>query len=134
MPNRAIEFHDSTFDGVEREGADLSLRFSAAYIHQSEGKPGVDAGSGWVQELRLHISDVSLSGEILDLPVDLWNGSISLDDQRFDNCLPIPFDYQGRVEVNLEQGGKLTVIGTRLKVELLGQPKYVEEFSGSMSA
>jgi hypothetical protein len=39
MTNRAIEFHDSTFDGVEREGGDVALRFSAAYIHQSEGEP-----------------------------------------------------------------------------------------------
>lgn len=130
MPNRAIEFHDSTFSGIEREGADFALRFSAAYIHQSEGEPGVDAGSGWVQEVRLHISDASLSGEILGLPCDLWNGSISLDDKRFDNCVPIPLDYRGRVEVNLEQDGKLTIIGTSLRVELLGQPKYVEEFPG----
>ena len=130
MPNRAIEFHDSRFDGVEREGADLALRFSAGYIHQSEGKPGVDAGSSWVQGLRLLISDASLSGEILGLPCDLWDGSVSLDDQPFDNCVPIPLDYRGRVEVNLEQDGKLTVIGTRLQVELLGQPKYVEEFPG----
>jgi hypothetical protein len=130
MANRAIEFQDSTFNGVEREGADLALRFSAAYIHQSEGKPGIDAGSGWVQELRLLISDASRSGEILGLPCILSDGSISLDDKRFDNCVPIPLDYRGRVEVNLEQDGKLTVTGTRLRVELLGQPKYVEEFPG----
>jgi hypothetical protein len=130
MANRAIEFHDSTFNGVEQEGADLALRFSAAYIHQSEGKPGIDAGSGWVQELRLLISDASLSGEILGLPCNLSDGSISLDDKRFDNCVPIPLDYRGRVEVNLEQDGILTVTGTRLRVELLGQPKYVEEVPG----
>ena len=130
MPNWAIEFHDSTFDGVEVEGTDLVLRFSAAYLHQSEGKPGVDAGSDWVQEVRLHISDASLSGEILDLPCDLWDGSISLDNERFDNCVPIPLDHRGRVEVSLEQDGKLTIIGTRLRVELLGQAKYVEEFPG----
>lgn len=130
MPNRAMEFHDSTFDGVERGGADVSLRFSAAYIHQSEGKPGVEAGSGWVQELRLHISEASLSGEILGLPCNLWGGSIQLDDERFDNCIPIPFDYRGRIEVNLEQDGKLTIIASRLRVETLGEAKYVEEFPG----
>jgi hypothetical protein len=55
MPNRAIEFHDSTFDGVRKDGTDLTLRFSAAHIHQSSGKPGVDEGSGWVQEALLHV-------------------------------------------------------------------------------
>jgi hypothetical protein len=125
-----MEFHDSTFDGVERDGRDLALRFSAAYIHQSEGRPGVNAGSGWVQELRLQISDASLTGGIPDLPCDLWDGSISLDDTKFENCIPIPLDYRGRVEVNLEQASKLKVIGTRLRVELCGVAKYVEEFPG----
>ena len=38
---------DSTVDGVE-EWANLALRFSAAYIHESEGKPDVDVGARWV--------------------------------------------------------------------------------------
>ena len=44
-------------------------------IHQSEGKAGVDLGSGWVQELPLHILDASLCEEILDLLRDLWDGA-----------------------------------------------------------
>jgi len=130
MPNRAMEFHDSTFDGLHWRGTDLTLTFSAACIHQSEGKPGVDAGSGWVQEVRLHISDATLTGEILDLPCDLYDGSISLDDDRFDNCVPIPLDYRGRIEVILEQESRVNAVGTRLLVELVGEPKYVEKFPG----
>jgi hypothetical protein len=44
MPNRAIEFHDSTFDSLERDGANVTLRFSEAYIHESNGEPGIAAG------------------------------------------------------------------------------------------
>src|SRR5262249_16477004 len=128
MLNRAMEFHDSTFDGVERHGANLILRFSAAYIHESEGEPGVDAGSGWAQELRLHISDASLTGEIADLPCDLWNGSICLGDKQLENVIPIPLDYQGPIEVKLEQTNALTITGTSLRVEICGEPKYVDEF------
>jgi len=47
-------FHDSTFDGVERDPANLVFRFSVAYIHESEGEPGVDAGLRLLQERRLH--------------------------------------------------------------------------------
>ena len=130
MPNRAMEFHDSTFDRVERVGADLALHFSAAYIHESEGEPGVDAGSGWVQGLRLHISDASLNGQILHLPCKLWGGSICLGEKQFENALPIPLDYQGHVKVTLGETSNLTVTGTGLRVELCGQPKYVEEFPG----
>ncbi len=130
MPNRAMEFHDSTLDRVERDGADLALHFSAAYIHESEGEAGVDAGSGWVQELRLHIVEASFSGQIFNLPCKLWGGSICVGRKQFDNAVPIPLDYRGGVEVTLEETSQLTITGTGLRVELCGEPKYVEEFPG----
>jgi len=129
MPNRAIEFHDSTFESVRREGADLTVRFSAAYVHQSSGEPGVDAGSGWVQEALLYVKDGSMTGEIRELPCDLWDGSLRLGNQLFE-MIPIPLDYDGQVEISLEQDGKIQIIGTHVWLELLGAPTYVEEFSG----
>jgi hypothetical protein len=51
MPNRAIEFHDSTLDSVQEDGTNLILRFSAAYIHVFDGKSGSDLVSGWNQDL-----------------------------------------------------------------------------------
>lgn len=129
MPNRAIEFHDSTFDSCEMEGSNLTLRFSAAYIHESNGEPGIDAGSGWIQEVRLHVDGASLSGEIPELPCDLWDGNIRLGDDLF-QMVPIPLDYTGTVEINLEDG-KLRVVGKRVQLELVGKPKYIEEFPGN---
>ena len=130
MPNRAIEFHDSTFDSCEKEGANVTLRFSAAYIHESEGKPGLDAGSGWVQEARLHVDGASPSGEIPELQCDLWDGNIRLGDDLF-QMVPIPLDYKGTVEINLEQDGKIRVVGKHVRLELVGKPKYIEEFPGN---
>jgi hypothetical protein len=129
MPNRAIEFHDSTFDSLEREGSNVTLRFSAAYIHESNGEPGRDAGSGWIQEARLHVAGASLSGEILELPCDLRDGDMRLGGDLF-QMVPIPLDYKGTVEINLEQNGKIRVAGTGVRLELVGKPKYVEEFPG----
>jgi len=129
MPNRAIEFHDSTFDGLERDGANVTLRFCAAYIHESNGEPGRDAGSGWIQEVRLHVVGASVSGEVLELPCDLWGGNIGLGSDLF-QMVPIPLDYKGTVEINLEQNGKIRVVGTGVRLELVGEPTYVEEFPG----
>jgi hypothetical protein len=129
MPNRAIEFHDSTFDGLETDGTNITLRFSAAYIHESNGEPGRDASSGWIQEVRLHVVGASLSGEILELPCDLWDGNIRLGSDLF-QMIPIPLDYKGTVEINLEQNGKIRVVGTGVRLELVGEPKYVEDFPG----
>ena len=130
MPNLAMEFHDSTFAGVEQNGSDLMLLFSAAYIHKSEGEPGVDAGSGWAQEVHFHISHASVSGEILDLPCDLQDGFICVGDKVFRDLIPVPIQYEGRIDVELEEGGKFRITGTSLRVELCGEPKYVEEFPG----
>jgi hypothetical protein len=130
MPNRAIEFHDSTFAGLEKDGPNVTLRFSAVYIHESNGKPGFDAGSGWVQEARLHIAGASLSGEITELPCNLWDGSIRLGGELF-QMVPIPLDYKGAVEINLEQDGKIRVVGTYARLELVGEPKFIEEFPGN---
>jgi hypothetical protein len=129
MPNRAIEFHDSTFDGTRQQGNDLTLRFSAAYIHESSGKPGVDAGSGWVQEALLHVRGGSVTGKIRELPCDLWNGALRLGDKSFE-MIPIPLDYDGQVEISLEQDGSMRIAGTRVRLELIGTPSYVEEFPG----
>src|SRR5947199_4603060 len=129
MPNRAIEFHDSTLGCLERDGAIVTLRFAAAYIHEYNGKPGLDAGSGWVQEARLHIDGASLSGEISELPCELWDGSIRLGGELF-QMVPIPLDYKGTVEIDLEQDGKIRVVGTHARLELVGEPKFIEEFPG----
>jgi hypothetical protein len=45
MPNRAIEIHDSILASVSIAQGRAELTFSSVYIHQSEGKPGIDAGT-----------------------------------------------------------------------------------------
>ena len=133
MPNRAIEFHDSTFDGLERDGANLTLRVSAAYIHESEGEPGLDAGIGWVQEVRLHFRNASTRGSMSELPCYLWDGQISLADESL-QMIPVPLEYSGTVELKLvengEVDGQVEVTGTHVRVELSGERRRMEKFPG----
>ena len=77
----------------------------------------------------LHVIGASLSGEILELPCDLRDGNIRLGGDLF-QMVPIPLDYKGTVEINLEQNGKIRVAGTGVRLELVGKPKYVDEFPG----
>src|SRR5215469_10193567 len=79
MPNRAIEIHDSILSAVSFLEREVKLHFSPAYIHQSEGIPLRDAGSGWVQDAMLHIYDAKVEGTFAEFPVDLTDGRI----QRF---------------------------------------------------
>src|ERR1700733_6359087 len=133
MTNRAMEFHDSTFDGLDRDGANLTLRFSAAYIHESEGEPGLDAGIGWFQEVRLHFANAS-SGSMSELPCYLWDGQISLAGESL-QMVPIPLEHSGKVDLKLiENGqvdGQVEVTGTHVRLELCGEPKHLEKFPGA---
>jgi hypothetical protein len=49
VQSQAIEIHDSTLDQINLESGDAVLHFPLVYIHSSEGRPSIDAGSGWTQ-------------------------------------------------------------------------------------
>ena len=45
--------------------------------------------------------------------------------------IPVPLDYEGNIEINLEQDGKMRITGTHIHLELVGTATYVEQLSGS---
>ncbi len=130
IKNRAIEMHDSTLDAISvRDGAAV-LHFPCVYIHESMGTPGVDAGSSWVQHAQLRIFDPAVTRSFSKLPADLLDGYIKLGDEVLRNKIPIPLSYKGTVELRLESWNDEVVLiaGNSAELELIGEPKYVEEF------
>ena len=130
MKNRAIEIHDSTLDAVSVHDGQAVLRFSSVYIHESAGTPGVDAGSGWVQEALLRIGDADFKRSFSKVPADLLDGYIMLGAAILNNEIPIPLNHKGIVELRLESWNDEVVLitGSGADLELIGEPKYVEEF------
>ena len=130
--NRAIEIHDSVLDALSLENGDAVLHFSHLYIHETEGVPGVDAGTGWSQQGKLTIDDAMVDGSISELPRDLWDGHVAMGGTISDNMIPVPLDYVGRIELRLEAWGAVSEVvsftGTGAKLELIGKAEYVEEF------
>lgn len=129
MPNRVIEIHDSVLDGISVLDGHANLNFRAVYIHQSDGKPGIDAGTGWVQKARLQIKEALIEGSFSEIPSDLHDGHIKLGESVLDNEIPIPLTFNGDVELRLESWSDVVLIkGRSAELELIGEPKYVEEF------
>jgi hypothetical protein len=85
MPNRSIEIHDSVLAAVLFSQGEAQLHFSSVYIHQSEGVPGRDAGSGWVQKAILRIHDARVDGAFSEFPVDLSDGQIQMGKNILNN-------------------------------------------------
>jgi hypothetical protein len=132
VSNRVIEIHDSVLASVSFSNDEAQLHFSPAYIHQSEGVPSHDAGSGWVQKAILHIRGASMEGAFSEFPVELADGEIRLEENILVNEIPVPLRHSGKFGLRLEAmwHGQQVVsfTGNGAELELLGEAKYVEEF------
>jgi hypothetical protein len=127
--NRAIELHDSVLAYVDLRNGQVEIGLLPAYVHSSTGVPGVDSGTGWVQNLAIVVENGGVEGQLPQLPCDLSGGTLAVAEHTSDNTLALPLDQSGNVELKLEVmwGGQIVVRGTRILAILKGEPKYVED-------
>jgi hypothetical protein len=129
--HRAIEFHDSELAAVSRVGASVVLSFSAAYVHESTGVPGADAGVGWYQPARLTITHGEIASDAR-LPAAIADGFIRVAGTLHQNHIPAAAGtLDGPIELSLllSTAEILLVRGAAITIELSGQPSTVEHFS-----
>lgn len=134
MSNRLIELHDSEIEKIFCLNDDVVIVFSIVYIHQSEGRPGIDSGNVWTQKAEILFLGGSLRGQFESFPVKLSDGGLKIDNKFFDNVIPILHDEAGKIELNMVSqscGREVIICGTKVTLKLLGEPKYVEEFPGA---
>jgi hypothetical protein len=130
--NAAVEIHDSTLDRVESHGDSLVAVFNA-YVHRSFGRPGIDDGTGWSQELRLRVRNGKITGDIGLVPRVLLGGYLELSGEKFANWLPVPLDHDGptRIELQSRSEWQVVILGEGLEARLTGAGEYIEEFRPS---
>ena len=130
--HRMIELHDTTVVAIAEVGEQIVVMLRA-YVHQSEGRPGWDAGSGWAQAAALTFAYASVGGEIPDLPADVMEGDLIVDGEIQSNSIPIPFDHRGSISlvIQLNDSNTIEIKGTQATLTLLGDPVYIEVFPGS---
>jgi hypothetical protein len=130
--NSKIELHDSEVSQIHEIGQSVVVEFSPAYVHKSHGKPGIDAGTGWVQNARLTLTGATVSGDRPPLPRALWDGSLLVGGLERDNTLPVPLQAYGPIELRLvfASGQEIVVSAESIELEFIGEASYVEEFNG----
>jgi hypothetical protein len=132
MPNHSIEIHDAILASIAILPGKAELHFSAVYIHQSDGIPGVDAGIGWFQEAVLCIWEAEVTSSFLEFPVHLTGGQTRVKDRHLENEIPLPLHHKGKFELTLLpkwQGKPVSFTGSGAELELIGQPGPVENFT-----
>jgi hypothetical protein len=130
--NSEIEFHDTTVAAIVKVGTQVIV-FLQAYVHKSPGRPGWDAGSGWVQAAAITFTEATIDGEVPDLPADISSGSLILDDEERKYMVPIPFQYAREIALKMlliTSSAEITIKGKQAELTLIGEAVYVEEFSG----
>ena len=131
--NRQIELHDSTLESIVRMGPDLLLRLRPAYVHRSEGRPGIDPGSGWLQDIDLILREGVAEALPSEFPFDLESGSFEAGEDRWENSIPLPLSTSAtaRLAAVTTRGARLEVRGAGASAVRRGEPRYVEEFRGT---
>ena len=128
MSNKSIELHDSSIESISKVEDQLFL-FIKAYIHQSDGIPGIDKGTGWTQAVVISFYDASFSSKNKEYPIDISDGELLVGQKRLSNLIPIPFIGES-IELKLEliNGEEIVLSSQKAEIILLGNPKYIEEF------
>jgi hypothetical protein len=134
--NVAIEMHDSHCLAVEVDGSGNGFVLLGAYVHRSEGEPGVAPGEGGIQRIRINVDSMSVNGEVGSLPADIFEGSLKIGTSIQDNMVPFPASYSEAFSLSMMIANDARVVvvsGTRLSIEPEGQFAFVEYFSGMSS-
>jgi hypothetical protein len=127
--NEAIEFHDSVLARIERSGDEIRLLFRLAYVHRSSGEPGLHAGTGWTVDVELILFSAHGPSIAPNLPYDVWDGDLRVDDSAFSNVVPLPLELSGNVSLRIElnSGQVVEATGTRAQLLVVGPYTFVEE-------
>jgi hypothetical protein len=129
LMNSSLEIHDSTLAGVDYVGGDVVVRLAPAYIHRSERRPGIDRGSGWLQDIDLVVHAGVVECSPSQMPCWLADGSLTIGDTNWNNCVPIPLAASGVVTLSAitENSERLVIRGSGVETVSRGEFRYVEE-------
>ena len=132
--NAAIEMHDSKCLAVEVEATGQGSVVLDAYVHRTDGEPGVAPGEGGVQRIRISVARMVVEGEVGDLPADIFEGSLNLEETIQDNMVPFPATYSepARLSMMLSPDARVVVVaGSGISIEAEGEFRFVETVDGS---
>lgn len=128
-PNTSLEFHDSEVRSVELREGSLIVMFSAAYVHRSTGRPGVDSGSGYVQSVEMEFLGAAWEGSIAECVGRLSSGKV-ISGGIARSLIELPFASGGPVSAELQfaNGSLLSVKAQKLVCRVAGEANFVEVF------
>jgi hypothetical protein len=128
--NKELELHDSKLAEVRHDGSSITLCFDKAIVHHSQGEPGVDSGTCWLQKIDIFLDDALLLKMPDDIPNDIDFGHFFINSIKHVNMISTAFQASGKIEVELVTffGNKLHIKAKKIKISEIGEPEYLQKF------
>jgi len=128
----AIEFHGSDVVELRQSEAELKMIFEPAYVHRSEGRPGVDSGSGFLQPAEIAFSGAKFTEKDGPCTGAIAEGLISVAGKKFDSVFPLPHNASGNItaEFTFDSGAVLTVTAAGVSSASTGPAVLVDGYDG----
>jgi hypothetical protein len=129
--NEAIELHDSVLEAVDQRNDTVVVTLMPAVFHKSEGKPGVDAGSTFIQDLMIEFYEAEYHGTVGELPADILHGDFEAGETLSPNMIRLPWDTRGAVQLTLylhPDYRRLSITGKHMAVRRISEPECEGSF------
>jgi hypothetical protein len=130
--NRALEFHDSILDDVCEVNNYISIKLNKAIIHISNGEPGVDAGSCWMQEVEIRLGNGVINKKPAIIPNEIDYGSITVNGIEYINVISADLESTGEIILSIRafNDDELHIQADNIKINSSGDITYIQEFEG----
>lgn len=130
--NKEIELHDSTLCEIIKTGSEVIIVIDKAIIHHSEGKPGVNNGTCWLQTVKMFFLDAQILSTPKEMPINISDGDLMVKSNKYSNMFELFTDISGEIDFNLltAYNEHLHIKASKLKIETIGAEEYLEEFPG----
>jgi hypothetical protein len=125
MPTCAIEFHDSRLESIARTHGGVRIEL-LGYLHESDGRPGRDPGTGWEQRVEFDIPGATPVDLQLSLPATILDGELLVAGKATDELVAVPFELSGQAVLRLElEGAALEISGNSVSVHARGPLRFL---------
>lgn len=130
--NRAIDLLRSELAAIVASKESIIMKLRPAYVLESDGVCGVDAGRGVTQDIDVTLGGARLVERPGSLPSGIREESLLVSDEPVPSPVALPLRFKGRIVLALltERGEKVRVEAQWAESTLVGTAAFVEEFKG----
>ena len=128
-----LEFHDSTLTGLDAREPNVELLLDA-YIPRWERLNDGWRGTGWMQSVRIVVSNATGLSALPRLPVKISDGRLQLGTVALNNVVRLPLQASCvvRIWLQLATADVVELTGSAVCLEATADARYIEELPAEL--